>query len=155
MRKWVVWLISVVGIELTGIISGFFAGDIQSVYQQLQKPPLSPPGNIIGTVWTIIYALMGTALFLLIVSKVSKKMKASAITLFAIQQILNFSWSILFFGGNHYWIASLVIILLITMIVFCMRVFYYINKAASYLFAPYLIWCFYAGYLCLGLAILN
>ncbi|WP_258008038.1 tryptophan-rich sensory protein [Tetragenococcus halophilus] len=32
---------------------------------------------------------------------------------------------------------------------------YYINKAASFLFAPYLIWCLYAGYLCLGLAILN
>ncbi|MDN6144477.1 MAG: tryptophan-rich sensory protein, partial [Tetragenococcus halophilus] len=60
MRKWVIWLISVVGIELTGIISGFFAGDIQSIYQQLQKPPLSPPGSIIGTIWTIIYALMGT-----------------------------------------------------------------------------------------------
>ncbi|GMA46615.1 TspO/MBR family protein [Tetragenococcus muriaticus] len=155
MRKWVIWLISVVGIELTGIISGFFAGDIQSVYQQLQKPPLSPPGDIIGTIWTILYALMGTALFLLIISKVSKKMKVAAIMLFAIQQILNFSWSILFFGGNHYWIASLVIILLITMIIFCMRVFYYINKAASFLFAPYFIWCFYAGYLCLGLAILN
>ncbi|MDN6130287.1 MAG: tryptophan-rich sensory protein, partial [Tetragenococcus halophilus] len=52
MRKWVIWLISVVGIELTGIISGFFAGDIQSIYQQLQKPPLSPPGSIIGTIWT-------------------------------------------------------------------------------------------------------
>ncbi|MGO2853079.1 MAG: TspO/MBR family protein, partial [Tetragenococcus koreensis] len=24
MRKWVIWLISVVGIELTGIISGLF-----------------------------------------------------------------------------------------------------------------------------------
>ncbi|AYW45555.1 tryptophan-rich sensory protein [Tetragenococcus koreensis] len=155
MRKWVIWLISVVGIELTGIISGLFAGDIQSVYQELQKPPLSPPGNIIGTVWTILYALMGTALFLLIISKVANKLKISAITLFAIQQILNFSWSILFFGGNHYWIASLVIIGLIVMIIACIRVFYYINKAASYLFVPYLVWCFYAGYLCLGLAILN
>lgn len=155
MRKWIIWLLSVVGIELTGIISGLFAGDIQSVYQELQKPPLSPPGNIIGTVWTILYALMGTALFLLIISKASKKWKTAAIVLFGIQQVLNFSWSILFFGGNHYWIASLVIVVLILSILACARVFYKVHKLASYLFAPYLIWCLYAGYLCLGLAILN
>ncbi len=154
MKKWLVWLLCVIGVELTGIVSSFFAGDIQAVYQELSKPPLSPPGGIIGIVWTILYVLMGTSLFLLIVAK-ERKGKQTAIVLFIIQQVLNFSWSIIFFGGEQFWIASVVIVLLILTISACLSVFHRINRLASYLFVPYLIWCLYAGYLCIGLAVLN
>uniref|UniRef100_UPI00403F7B23 TspO/MBR family protein n=1 Tax=Candidatus Enterococcus willemsii TaxID=1857215 RepID=UPI00403F7B23 len=151
--KWLIWLLSVIGIELTGIVSSFFAGDIAGMYQELQKPPLSPAGSVFGIMWTILYALIGTALFLLITSKA--KGKQTAIVLFFLQQALNFSWSIIFFGGSHYWLASVVIIVLIFLIVICIKVFYRINRFASYLFIPYLLWCLFAGYLCLGIAILN
>lgn len=151
--KWLIWLLSVIGIELTGIVSSFFAGDIAGMYQELQKPPLSPAGSVFGIMWTILYALIGTALFLLITSKA--KGKQTAIVLFFLQQVLNFSWSIIFFGGSHYWLASAVIIVLIFLIVICIKVFYRINRFASYLFIPYLLWCLFAGYLCLGIAILN
>jgi tryptophan-rich sensory protein len=152
--KWLIWLLSVIGIELTGFISSFFAGDIQTVYQELQKPPLSPAGGVFGIMWTILYAMIGTALFLLITSKVNKG-KQTAIVLFIIQQVLNFSWSIIFFGGGHYWLASVVIVALILLIVACIKVFYRIQPFASYLFVPYLLWCIFAGYLCIGIAILN
>ncbi|KAF1304172.1 tryptophan-rich sensory protein [Enterococcus saccharolyticus] len=151
--KWLIWLLSVIGIELTGIVSSFFAGDIAGMYQELQKPPLSPAGSVFGIMWTILYALIGTALFLLITSKA--KGKQTAIVLFFLQQALNFSWSIIFFGGSHYWLASAVIIVLIFLIIICIKVFYRINRFASYLFIPYLLWCLFAGYLCLGIAILN
>jgi tryptophan-rich sensory protein len=75
--------------------------------------------------------------------------------LFIIQQVLNFSWSIIFFGGGHYWLASVVIVALILLIVACIKVFYRIQPFASYLFVPYLLWCIFAGYLCIGIAILN
>lgn len=154
MKKWVIWLLSVIGIELTGVISSLFAGDIGAMYQAMNKPPFSPPGSVFGIMWTILYAMMGTALFLLIVAE-DTKWKKIAIVLFGLQQILNFSWSIIFFGGNNLGIASTVIVVLDLLILASIWAFAKVNRWASYLFVPYLIWCLYATYLCIGFAILN
>lgn len=154
MKKWVIWLLSVIGIELTGVISSLFAGDIGAMYQAMNKPPFSPPGSVFGIMWTILYAMMGTALFLLIVAE-DTKWKKIAIVLFGLQQILNFSWSIIFFGGNNLGIASTVIVVLDLLILASIWAFAKVNRWASYLFMPYLIWCLYATYLCIGFAILN
>lgn len=154
MKKWVIWLLSVIGIELTGVISSLFAGDIGAMYQAMDKPPFSPPGSVFGIIWTILYAMMGTALFLLIVAE-DTKWKKIAIVLFGLQQILNFSWSIIFFGGNNLGIASTVIVVLDLLILASIWAFAKVNRWASYLFVPYLIWCLYATYLCIGFAILN
>lgn len=154
MKKWVIWLLSVIGIELTGVISSLFAGDIGPMYQAMDKPPFSPPGSVFGIMWTILYAMMGTALFLLIVAE-DTKWKKIAIVLFGLQQILNFSWSIIFFGGNNLGIASTVIVVLDLLILASIWAFAKVNRWASYLFVPYLIWCLYATYLCIGFAILN
>lgn len=154
MKKWVIWLLSVIGIELTGVISSLFAGDIGAMYQAMDKPPFSPPGSVFGIMWTILYAMMGTALFLLIVAE-DTKWKKIAIVLFGLQQILNFSWSIIFFGGNNLGIASTVIVVLDLLILASIWAFAKVNRWASYLFMPYLIWCLYATYLCIGFAILN
>ena len=110
--KFLLWLVCVVGIEITGIISSLFAGDIAATYAQMDKPFLAPPGGIIGIVWTILYAFMGTALFLLIIAKVNPAFKKQAYIFFGIQQVLNFLWSIVFFGWNLYWVGTVVIVLL-------------------------------------------
>ncbi|MBW5473769.1 TspO/MBR family protein [Enterococcus gallinarum] len=153
--KFLLWLVCVVGIEITGIISSLFAGDIAATYAQMDKPFLAPPGGIIGIVWTILYAFMGTALFLLIIPKVNPAFKKQAYIFFGIQQVLNFLWSIVFFGWNLYWVGTVVIVLLVLTVIVCMFLFARIDKRATYLFVPYLIWCLYAGYLTIGLTLLN
>lgn len=153
--KFLIWLVCVIGIEATGIISSLFAGDIAGTYAQMEKPFLAPPGGIIGIVWTILYAFMGTALYLLIVAKVNPALKKNAYIFFAIQQVLNFFWSIVFFGWNAYWAGTVIIVLLVLSVIICMILFARIDKKAMYLFIPYLIWCFYAGYLTIGLTLLN
>ena len=82
-------LACIIGVELIGSISGFFAGDIPAIYAQLNKPFLAPPGNIVGIIWTVLYALIGLALFLVIDSK-EPKSKTLAYFLFGIQLVLNF-----------------------------------------------------------------
>lgn len=153
--KFLLWLVCVVGIEITGIISSLFAGDIAATYAQMAKPFLAPPGGIIGIVWTILYAFMGTALFLLIIAKVNPAFKKQAYIFFGIQQVLNFLWSIVFFGWNLYWVGTVVIVLLVLTVIVCMFLFARIDKRSTYLFVPYLIWCLYAGYLTIGLTLLN
>lgn len=147
-------LACIVGVELIGSVSGFFAGDIPAIYAQLDKPFLAPPGNIVGIIWTVLYALIGLALFLVIDSKSAKK-KTLAYVLFGVQLVLNFIWSILFFGGSYFWIASLISLFLLLTIIFSIREFRSISKGAAICFIPYLIWIAYATYLSFGLAILN
>ncbi|EAG2874729.1 tryptophan-rich sensory protein, partial [Listeria monocytogenes] len=43
--KFLIWLVCVIGIEATGIISSLFAGDIAGTYAQMEKPFLAPPGG--------------------------------------------------------------------------------------------------------------
>lgn len=147
-------LACIVGVELIGSVSGFFAGDIPAIYAQLDKPFLAPPGNIVGIIWTVLYALIGLALFLVIDSKSAKK-KTLAYVLFGVQLVLNFIWSILFFGGSYFWIASFISLFLLLTIIFSIREFRSISKGAAICFIPYLIWIAYATYLSFGLAILN
>ena len=153
--KLILWLVCVIGIEATGIISSVFAGYIAGVYGQMDKPFLAPPGSIIGIVWTFLYALMGTALYFLITEKGNPIFKKQAYLFFGIQQVLNFLWSIVFFGWQAYWAGTVVIILLILSVVICLVLFARVDKKAMYLFVPYLIWCLYAGYLTIGLTLLN
>lgn len=126
--KFLIWLVCVIGIEATGIISSLFAGDIAGTYAQMEKPFLAPPGGIIGIVWTILYAFMGTALYLLIVAKVNPALKKNAYIFFAIQQVLNFLWSIVFFGWNAYWAGTVIIVLLVLSVIICMILFARIDK---------------------------
>lgn len=147
-------LACIIGVELIGSISGFFAGDIPAIYAQLNKPFFAPPGNIVGIIWTVLYALIGLALFLVIDSK-EPKSKTLAYFLFGIQLVLNFIWSIIFFGGSHFWIASFISLFLLITIIFSIREFRGISKGAAICFIPYLIWIAYATYLSFGLAILN
>ena len=153
--KFLIWLVCVIGIEATVIISSLFAGDIAGTYAQMEKTFLAPPGGIIGIVWTILYAFMGTALYLLIVATVNPALKRNAYIFFAIQQVLNFLWSIVFFGWNAYWAGTIILVLLVLSVIICMILFARIDKKAMYFLIPYLIWCLYAGYLTIGLTLLN
>ena len=154
LNKFLKLLACIIGVELIGSISGFFAGNIPAVYAQLNKPFLAPPGSIVGTIWIILYALIGLALFLVIDSKASKN-KTRAYVFFGIQLVLNFIWSIIFFGGSHFWIASFISLFLLITIIFSIREFRGISIGAAICFIPYLIWIIYATYLSFGLAILN
>ena len=79
--KILLWLVCVVGIEITGVISSCSRAVACGVillrtYAQLPgQTVLAPPGGIIGIVWTILYAFMGTALFLLIIAKVIQHLR--------------------------------------------------------------------------------
>ncbi|MBO0450883.1 MULTISPECIES: TspO/MBR family protein [Enterococcus] len=154
LNKFFKLLVCIIGVELTGALSGFFAGDIPKIYAQLNKPLLAPPGNIVGTIWIILYALIGLALFLVIDSKEARG-KTVSYVLFGIQLVLNFIWSIIFFGGSHFWIASFISLTLLITIVLSIREFYTLSKSAALCFIPYFIWIVYATYLSFGLAILN
>jgi translocator protein len=115
---------------------------VESWYQTINKPSFTPPSWVFGPAWTTLYLLMGIALFL--IWKSNHPMKKTALWLFGIQLFLNGIWSPAFFGLESPILGLVVIVPLWIMIVVCIKVFFPINKAASYLMVPYLLWVSFA-----------
>ena len=68
---------------------------------------------------------------------------------------MNFVWPILFFNLQDYLFAFFWLCLLWVLILTMVIVFSRIDKAAGYLQLPYLLWVTFAGYLNLGVYLLN
>lgn len=123
-------------------------------YASLEKPVFNPPNEIFGPVWTILYVLMGIALFLVWNAK-AKQSKRRAFTFFGIQLALNLLWSLVFFGAQSPLIALFVIVALLVAIVLTAREFYAFSKPAMWLFVPYIAWVSFATALNVAIVLLN
>ena len=140
---------------LIGSLSAFLTRDNMTTFSRVIKPPLSPPGILFPIVWTVLYTLMGIASYLIISSDAAKEDVQNAIFVYALQLGINFFWSIFFFNLQWYLFSFFWLLLLWTFILYTKVVFYRISKPAAYLLIPYLLWVTFAGYLNLGIAILN
>lgn len=122
-------------------------------YQSLPKPILVPPNWIFPIVWTALFVLMGIALYLVWVKKKQYPEKRLALLLFAVQLMLNLWWSLIFFHLQRPSWAFLEIILLWLSISATMIVFKRIDRRASWLLLPYLLWVTFAAFLNYGVAL--
>ncbi len=137
-----------------GGISAFITSDAMKDYKDFNRPPLAPPSWLFPVVWTILYILMGVSFYLVRKTK-TKRNKTNAYILFAVQLFLNFIWSPIFFIGKAYLTAFIVLVALLLSVIGMTVSFYRINKLSGYLQIPYIIWLLIAGYLNLGIYILN
>lgn len=149
-------LIIAIGIpEAVGALSSLFVGNSREMYGGFEKPPLSPPGWLFPVVWVILYALMGIASYLIYEERGREKEKTEALFFYGLQLLVNFVWPIVFFGFGAYWIAVVILVVLIALVVVTMIKFKELNVTAFYLLIPYLVWLVFALYLNIGVAILN
>ena len=121
-------------------------------FQSLNKPALSPPGWLFPVVWTVLYILMGIASYLVLTSGQPNR---AALTVYGIQLVFNFFWSIIFFNLESYLFAFIWLVFLWILIFTNMILFYRISKPAGYLLLPYLLWVTFAGYLNFCIYLLN
>lgn len=155
ISKWTVlpWILLC---ECAGIIGTFFTSSaIPTWYAALEKPALNPPSWLFGPVWTMLYALMGIAAFLVWRRGFERPDVKRALVIFGGQLLLNTTWSILFFGLRNPLIALMNIILLWILIVLTIIVFFRIVKPSAYLLIPYLLWVSFATYLNWSIYLLN
>ena len=130
---------------LVGGASGFFTvTGIESWYQTIQKPSWNPPNWVFGPVWTTLYIMMGIALFLVWKEDTSEELKKIAIALFAVQLILNFFWSFIFFNLQQPGWALVEIIAMWFFILLTIFACAQVNKTAAWLLVPYISWVSFA-----------
>lgn len=144
-----------IGVSLGAGVLGSIATtqNIPTWYAGLDKPPLLPPNEVFGPVWTVLYVMMGFALFLVWIS--TEKKRVSTYAAFFVQLILNTLWSFVFFGMHQPWLGVVVIVALIGAVIWTMREFAPISKLAMWLLVPYSTWVLFATYLTVGVAVLN
>ena len=138
-----------------GTLSAFFTRGNMEIYSSINNPPLSPPSILFPIVWSILYILMGISAAIIYKSAADPMKKKKALTSYAISLGFNFIWSIIFFNLRLYLVAFVILLFLLLYIVKTIISYYEINKLASLLQIPYLLWVTFAGYLNLGIFILN
>ncbi len=149
-KKLIVSLFIVFAVAAIG--SFFTADSIATWYASLAKPEFNPPNWLFGPVWTFLYITIAVSLYL-VWNK--NKLRGTALYAFALQLALNAAWSVIFFGFHLPFIALLCIILLLFSIAWTIVEFYKVNKTASYLLVPYLVWVTFASVLNYWIVILN
>ena len=138
-----------------GVVSGLLSMSGIRSFGELNMPPLSPPAFLFPIVWTLLYILMGISSYLVVRTNGSGGAKTQALTLYALQLVFNFFWSIIFFNLGAFEIAFIWLLALLAIIVITTVRFWRINKWAGILMLPYIAWVCFAGYLNLAIAYLN
>ena len=149
-------LVAVPLVLLLGTVSGVIAGADEGNrwFRALAKPGFMPPGWVFGLVWTILYALLGIALAMLLHARGARR-RGAALGLFAVQLALNYLWTPVFFAFHEVGLALLLIGAMIALTVALVVLIWGIRRVAALLLLPYLAWLCFAAVLTVSIWTLN
>ena len=135
------WLVISFGASAVGALASIQA---KSFYSQLAQPAWAPPSSIFGPVWSMLYALMAIAAWLVWRSGGFSSHRI-ALAFFLGQLVLNALWSWLFFAWHLGALAFAEILLLWILIVATLVSFWRARPLAGTLLIPYLLWVSFAA----------
>lgn len=149
MKKFIRFIIAMLVAFIPGVIGVMFTprGASDAWYNALNKSVLTPDGWVFGVAWTVLYAFLGIAFFLIMNNTRTMQNKTKAYLLFMGQLALNALWTYMFFGLHLVGGAFVVLVALVLISIWMACVFRPINRTASYLVWIYIAWLIFATYL--------
>jgi tryptophan-rich sensory protein len=129
---------------IVAAIGAFASVQAGTFYAGLVRPDWAPPATVFGPVWTLLYAMMAVAAWL-VWERRDTRLARTGLALFVAQLILNALWSWLFFGWSQGALSFLDIVLLWALIVATLVCFWRIRPLAGLLLLPYLAWVTFAS----------
>ena len=148
--------VSIVLPQAVGISAAFAtAAGVRNWYPSLVKPGFTPPSWVFGPAWTLLYLLMGIALWLVWREAGTDDRARPALLVFAVQLALNALWSVLFFGLRSPALAFAEIVMLWAAITLTIVLFRRVSPLAAALLVPYWLWVGFATLLNGSIWILN
>ncbi|MGA5304750.1 TspO/MBR family protein [Nucisporomicrobium flavum] len=127
-------------VAAAALIGGLGVAGTAGEYQSLDRPSWAPPSWLFGPVWTILYAMIAVAGWLVW----RRTGWTTALTVYAVQLVLNALWTPIFFGFGRYGLALLDIALLWLLIGATVLLFRPVSRPAAWLLVPYWAWVTYA-----------
>jgi tryptophan-rich sensory protein len=143
-----------IAVAATAVLGGrFTAMGIGPWYDGLAKPSWTPPGAVIGAVWTVLYVLIALASAL--VWSRSAAIPRGYAAVLIVNLALNAGWCYLFFAARRpaaalaeigiLWVTCLVLVALAARA----------SAPAAWMLAPYAVWVAFAGFLTWNVVKLN
>jgi len=140
--RWALFLVPAV--LLLGFISGRLGeGADDPWFMALDKPAIFPPPAAFGVVWPILYTLMGLAAAM-VAAAWGSRYRLPALLAFAVQLLINLTWSPMFFAEHQITYALYIIAVLDVALVVTIVLFWQVRRAAALLLLPYLAWILFA-----------
>ena len=145
MGKWIALIVFIgVCFAAAGFGAIFTRAALTDWYPTLHKPSWNPPNWIFGPVWTALYLMMAIAGWMVWLDREVHPV-GMALTFFAMQLILNASWTAIFFGMRNPGAAFVEIVVLWLAIVATILLFAQIRSAAAWMLVPYIAWVTFAA----------
>ncbi len=135
------WFIVSFAASAVGAVASIRA---KSFYGQLVQPSWAPPSSVFGPVWTVLYAMMAIAVWLVWRSG-GFRANRTALSLFIVQLALNALWTWLFFAWRLGSWSFVDIVALWALIVATLVTFWRVRPLAGALLIPYLLWVSFAS----------
>jgi tryptophan-rich sensory protein len=132
---------------LTAFLGSIFTGEGMVWYDTLKAPKIAPPGYVIGTVWTVLFALMAIAVLMFWNKTTANHNFNVIVILLIVNAVLNILWSALFFGMHSPLAAFIEIFFLNATTLALIILFWPQNLWSAILFIPYFLWVSFATYL--------
>ena len=129
---------------VTALSGGYFRPG--QWYRDLNKPSWNPPDFLFPIAWTILYAMMAAAAWI-VWEDAGWPAAAVPIALWILQLVFNALWSALFFGMKRVDYAMVDVALLWLSILATIIAFWSISPLAGALLLPYLAWVSFAALL--------
>ncbi len=120
-------------------------------YAHLNKPTFNPPNWVFGPVWSVIYVLIAIAGW----RTWENERSSRAMWLWAVQMLLNFCWSPIFFSAHRIGTALAIIVALLVAIAAFIASQWRADRVAAALFLPYAAWVAFAALLNASIWLLN
>ncbi len=141
-------LISIIICQAAGFIGSLFTTpNIPTWYATLKKPGFAPPNWLFAPAWTILFLLIGIALYLVWRQGWNNPPVKSAMIIFIVHLVVNILWSVVFFGLKSPLAGFFVIVTLWFLILLTIIYFTNVSKTAGILLIPYIVWVSFASVL--------
>ena len=134
------WILVAFAAAAAGGLASASAGDF---YRELVRPSWAPPAWLFGPVWSVLYALMGIAAWLVWRAQGFAGARR-ALFLFLAQLAVNALWTWIFFVWHEGGLAFAEILLLWALIIGTIVMFGRVSRLAAALLVPYLVWVSFA-----------
>jgi tryptophan-rich sensory protein len=131
----------ILSVNALGALPAVFAG---ADTNWIDRPWFYPPEILFPIAWTLLFTLMGAALFVVWRHGTDHWSVRVAIGTFALQFALNLAWTPVFFGLQRADLGLVVIVLLWITIAATIVVFARVSRLAAALLVPYLGWVSFA-----------
>ncbi len=133
----------------------FTAEGVSSWYPSLDKPPYTPPGSVIGAVWTVIYILTAFS-FIIYVNRARGDRRFPLVAgLFILNGAVNALWSYIFFAAHNLALAAADAAFIWLTVLALVVLSWPRSRASSLLLLPYLAWTAFATFLSYRIFVLN